>query len=101
VIRITRDLAGRLTRAIQAAQQAGELPDFEIPQIKITSAAKPEYGDYSSNTPLQIQGLAGMPGKGRQIAEVLVMRWRDYSKQSAMKLRWSITSIMPVVRCRG
>jgi arginyl-tRNA synthetase len=80
VIRITRDLAGRLTRAIQAAQQAGELPDFEIPQIKITSAAKPEYGDYSSNTPLQIQGLAGMPGKGRQIAEVLVRHFElaDY-----------------------
>jgi arginyl-tRNA synthetase len=80
VIRITRDLAGRLTRAIQAAQRAGELPDFEIPQLKITSAAQPAHGDYASNAAMQIQGPAGMQGKSRQIAEILVSHFEraDY-----------------------
>jgi arginyl-tRNA synthetase len=80
VIRITRDLAGRLKRAIQAAQQAGELPDFEIPQLKITSAAQPAHGDYASNAAMQIQGPAAMQGKSRQIAEILVRHFEraDY-----------------------
>lgn len=71
MIRIPRDLAARLVDAVRSAQAAGELPNFEIPQIKITSAAKLEHGDYASNIAMQIQSSAEMKGKSRQIAEIV------------------------------
>lgn len=71
MIRVSRDLIQRMVQAIQNAQRAGDLPSFEIPNLKI-DRAKPEHGDYASNAALQIQGPADMKGRSRQVAEILV-----------------------------
>lgn len=86
MIRISRDLALRIEQAIRSAQRAGELPEFDLPELKITRPAKPEHGDYASNAALQVQGPAQMQGKSRQIAELLVRHFPATDYISAVEL---------------
>lgn len=86
MIRIPRDLSARLADAVRSAQAAGELPSFEIPQIKITSAAKPEHGDYASNIAMQIQAVANMKGQSRQIAEIVTRHLPPVDYLSAVEI---------------
>ena len=52
-------IARRIRAAIQAAQAAGALPDFELPEsILVQRSAKPELGDYASPVALQLAKLA-------------------------------------------
>ncbi len=72
MIRVSRDLVWRTGQAALRAQQAGDLPTFNLPAFKVTRVARPEHGDYATNAALQIQGMVGLKGQSRQIAEVLV-----------------------------
>jgi len=52
-------IAHRIRAATQAAQAAGALPDFELPEtIPVQRSAKPELGDYASPVALQLARLA-------------------------------------------
>lgn len=52
-------LAARIRTAIEAAQAAGALPDFALPEsIPVQRSAKPELGDYASPVALQLAKLA-------------------------------------------
>ena len=55
---IRHTLADLIRRAIQAAQNAGDLPAFEILAIEIARPPKPEMGDYSSPLPLKLASVA-------------------------------------------
>ena len=61
-----RDL---VTQALATAQAAGALPAFAAPEVQIEHPQRPEHGDYASNLPLRIQGLAKM--KAIEVAEAL------------------------------
>ncbi len=58
-----------VARALDAAQTAGELPVFAVPDVQVEHPARHEHGDFSANLPLRIQGLARM--KAVEVAEVL------------------------------
>jgi arginyl-tRNA synthetase len=56
-------------RALEAAQAAGDLPQFAGQAVTVEHPARPEHGDFSANLPLRIQGLARM--KAIEVAEAL------------------------------
>lgn len=58
MIRIPQDLARRLEQAAGSAQQAGALPAFDVPPLKVTRAPKPEQGDYATPAAMQLAKLA-------------------------------------------
>ena len=60
MIRIAQDLEKRLSEAIQAAQVDGTLPGFELPDLKITRAAKLEMGDFTTPAAMHLAKLARM-----------------------------------------
>ena len=65
-----RDEIIRLTeRALEAAQAAGDLPQFGGQAVTVEHPARPEHGDFSANLPMRIQGLARM--KAIEVAEAL------------------------------
>lgn len=53
-------LATAVTAAIEQAQQHGDLPAFEIPEIKIERPRDPSHGDYATASALQMARLARM-----------------------------------------
>lgn len=62
--------AALVERAIMAAQAAGDLPDFEMPEIVIKAPNQPEYGDYACPVALALAKVARR--KPLEIAEVIV-----------------------------
>jgi arginyl-tRNA synthetase len=70
VIRIANDLSERLQKAIHTAQEADALPDFPMPDLKVTPASKPEHGDYAAPVGMQLAREARM--KPPQIAEIVI-----------------------------
>jgi arginyl-tRNA synthetase len=58
--------------AIVAAQQAGELPAFDLPPLVVERPQREEHGDYASAAGLQLAGLAKMPPT--RIAEAIASR---------------------------
>ena len=64
-------LATIIRAAIQAAQTAGDLPEFEIPDsLPVQRSTKPEQGDYASPVAMQLAKPAKR--KPRDIAEAIV-----------------------------
>jgi arginyl-tRNA synthetase len=59
-----------LERAIRAAQEASDLPAFEIPTIEIKPPKRPEQGDYAASIALQLAKPAGM--KPLDVANIIV-----------------------------
>ncbi|NLX11389.1 MAG: arginine--tRNA ligase [Chloroflexi bacterium] len=52
-------LAAVIRHALQAAQAAGDLPPFDLPEtIPVTRSAKPELGDYASPVAMQLAKAA-------------------------------------------
>lgn len=47
-----------VAEAIQAAQAAGDLPEFDLPEIVITPAKNPEHGDYACPTAMALAKVA-------------------------------------------
>ncbi len=67
---LIRDEIIRLVeRALEAAQAAGDLPQFAGQGVTVEHPARVEHGDFSANLPLRIQGLARM--KAIEVAEAL------------------------------
>jgi len=67
---LIRDEIIRLVeRALEAAQAAGDLPQFAGQEVTVEHPARVEHGDFSANLPLRIQGLARM--KAIEVAEAL------------------------------
>lgn len=56
-------------QAIQAAQAAGDLPEFDLPAIVITPAKNPELGDYACPTAMALAKVAQR--KPLEIAEAI------------------------------
>ena len=57
-MRVRQDLARQVAKAIQAAQSAGDLPDFDIPEIIIEKPRDDGYGDYACPAAMQLARLA-------------------------------------------
>jgi arginyl-tRNA synthetase len=53
-------LAAAVQTAVSQAQQAGDLPDFDTPDILIQRPRDPEHGDYATALPLQLARPARM-----------------------------------------
>ena len=66
---IQHELRALVAQALEAARQAGDLPDFAPLEVQLEHPQRPEHGDYSANLPLRIQALAKM--KALDVAEVL------------------------------
>ncbi|MEX2229528.1 MAG: arginine--tRNA ligase [Dehalococcoidia bacterium] len=66
---IRDDILALVVRALEAAQAAGDLPQFAAPEVTVEHPQRPEHGDFSANLPLRIQGLAKM--KAMEVAEAL------------------------------
>jgi len=60
--------------AIRVAQDAGDLPRFEVPETIPVERTKPEFGDYASPVALQLAGRLQKtdPGAARELVEA----WR-------------------------
>ncbi|MCC7205866.1 MAG: arginine--tRNA ligase [Anaerolineae bacterium] len=54
-------IAEVVRQGIRAAQAAGQLPTFDIPELTIGHPKRPEHGDFASSVALQVQKLAGKP----------------------------------------
>lgn len=50
-----------IRQAIVAAQAAGDLPAFELPQIEVSRPPRADMGDYSTSMPLKLASLAKRP----------------------------------------
>lgn len=62
-------------RAIESAQNAGDLPAFDMPEIPITIPKSPEHGDYATPIAMGLAKVARM--KPRDIAEAIVKHLGD------------------------
>jgi arginyl-tRNA synthetase len=60
VIRVPREIADLIVRAIQAAQQANDLPGFDIPPVPVIRPRNAEHGDYATPVALQLARSARM-----------------------------------------
>lgn len=54
------DLAARVAAALEKAQQKGDLPEFEIPEILVERPRDPTHGSYATAAALQSARLARM-----------------------------------------
>ena len=66
------DILELVGQALAAAQADGALPSFAAPEVQVEHPQREEHGDFSSNLPLRIQGLAKM--KAQDVAEALRVR---------------------------
>jgi len=83
-MRVRQDLARQFTRAIEAAQSAGDLPDFEIPVITIEKPREESYGDYACPTAMQLARLARMAPL--KIAEAIATNMPEVSYVSEINV---------------
>jgi len=72
---LPKETATLVSQAIQAAQQAGDLPAFEIPTIPINPTKDPSHGDYACPVAMALAKPAKM--KPRDIAEKIVAHLPD------------------------
>ena len=49
-----------IREAILAAQEAGDLPSFDLPQLVVEHPQREEHGDYATTAGLQLAGPARM-----------------------------------------
>lgn len=57
---IGHDLSLQVKQALQDAQAAGDLPAFDIPEVRIEHPRQMSHGDYATPTPLELARLARM-----------------------------------------
>ncbi len=67
---LPHQLSTLIRAGIIAAQTAGVLPSFAIPDVRIERPKRPEMGDYASAVALQVTKLAGKPPL--EIATIIV-----------------------------
>lgn len=81
---IQHELAALVRTALEESQTVGDLPEFAMPEVQIEHPQRPEHGDYSSNLPLRIQGLARM--KAIDVAEALRIHVPEHSAVSDVQV---------------
>jgi arginyl-tRNA synthetase len=59
-MQLQHQLAAAVATAVAQAQQAGELPQFDIPDVPIQRPRDPEHGDYATALALQLARPARM-----------------------------------------
>ncbi len=69
---IREQLKSHITRAIQAAQAAGDLPPFEIPAFTVDHPRQANVADYAVSIAMQLARIAKLPPA--QIAQAIVKR---------------------------
>lgn len=76
--RLSKEHAALIAQAIQAAQAAGDLPEFDLPDIDVKPPNRPEQGDYAFAGALALAKVA--KSNPRTIAEAIVkhMQQPDY-----------------------
>jgi arginyl-tRNA synthetase len=57
---IHQDLAAQITKALQTAQAAGDLPAFELPEITVERPKDPMHGDFATPTAMKLAKVARM-----------------------------------------
>jgi arginyl-tRNA synthetase len=57
---IPKQLTDLVGQAFQSAQQAGDLPDFEVSSVQIERSRHSEHGDYATTTCLKLASVARM-----------------------------------------
>ncbi|MDX2160329.1 MAG: arginine--tRNA ligase [bacterium] len=55
------ELARTVEAAIRAAQQAGDLPVFDVPEVKVSAPKRADQGDYAASIAMQLAKSAAMP----------------------------------------
>jgi arginyl-tRNA synthetase len=75
VLELSVEIGKLVQQAIEAAQEAGELPAFDVPQLVVERPQREEHGDYAATAGLQLAGLARMPPL--RIAEIVASRLPD------------------------
>ncbi len=55
------ELALSVEHAIRAAQTAGDLPTFDVPDVKISAPKRPEQADYAASIAMQLAKPASLP----------------------------------------
>ena len=65
-----REIANLTSGSVVLAQEAGDLPPFDLPRITVEQPQQEEHGDYAINLALQVAARVGMPP--RQVAEAIV-----------------------------
>jgi arginyl-tRNA synthetase len=82
---LVRDqIAALVVEAIQTAQAAGDLPDFEVPAIVVERTRQAEHGDYASPVCMQLPRLAKLAP--RVIAERIVAHLATVSYVEAVEI---------------
>ncbi len=67
---LPQEIAHSVDAAIRAAQAAGDLPAFDVPEVKISAPKRAEQADYAASIAMQLAKPAGMPPP--RIAEIIV-----------------------------
>ncbi len=75
MIRIPKDLAERVEQAVRRAQQAGALPEFDVPAVPVARPRNAEHGDYASAAAMQLARLARM--KPDAIAQAIITHFPE------------------------
>jgi arginyl-tRNA synthetase len=75
LLELTGEIEKLVHEAIVAAQEAGELPAFDVPQLVVERPQREEHGDYAATAGLQLAGVARMPPL--RIAEIIASRLPD------------------------
>ncbi|MGQ9681139.1 MAG: arginine--tRNA ligase [Anaerolineae bacterium] len=70
---LNEDLARRLQAAIRNAQQAGALPEFDVPEVPVERPKQAAHGDFASPIGMQLARLARQAPL--RIAEAIVAHW--------------------------
>lgn len=77
-------LAEAIARAVAAAQSAGVLPQFELPEIELSRPQRPEHGDWASQIALAAAKPARM--KPRDLAEVIAKHLGDVEEVASVEI---------------
>ncbi len=67
---IQQQIKDIVEKSIKVAEQKGELPQIEIPEIVIEKPREQQYGEFSTNVAMQITKQAKQPP--RKIAEIII-----------------------------
>src|SRR5690242_5612007 len=81
VVIVIRDLVAEvITRSVAALQEAGELPEVEIPPFEVERAQNPVFGDYATNVAMKLAAAVRASGakvNPRALAETIATRVRE------------------------
>ena len=66
------DLAAAIQAALADLIEAGDLPAFDLPEVRVERPKSREHGDFATNAPLAAAKAAGRPP--REIAALLAQR---------------------------